>query len=381
MRIRKIQIEPTTFCNLDCRYCFRNSSPAGKYMDLEIVEKISDCAESYVVYGFGEPMLHDGIGRILETLNGRVTISTNGMLDFESIIHLVDKIGISVDTSSEMRRGMKIEEVFRRMRVAGDRGFVEIVVTRKNIRRLRDLVETAAQNGLGIFASNMIAPTEQLYREAVYFEGSKESVEAVMGMGVDEKFILEAIRDCSRGGGKRFEAYRRLIDSVYGRGYSVNILSIIEDVKRIETAMEAERIFEELKDVADSYGVEFESPSFFGDAKGRECPYEESIFVRADGRVSSCMSFAYNHVEFVNSHRKFVREFTVGDLNYADIDGIVDAMREFEILRSDMDGFPWCADCPYVGGCWYAKKNDDCYGNSPSCSECLYGCKIARCLM
>jgi MoaA/NifB/PqqE/SkfB family radical SAM enzyme len=386
MKLQKIQIEPNTFCNLSCQYCFRNMglNPETE-INLSIIDKITGSAREYVIYGFGEPLLNDNILTILERLDGEITISTNGMVDenFIEVVERVDKIGISVDIDSTMRTGMDWKKIEKKMRTVDGKGFAEVVVTKDNLLEMAKLLEIVASNGLDIFVSNMIAPTRELYDRTVYFESSRQTVELVNRI-VEEfgtEFIINVIQDCSRGGGKNFQIYKQLLDEIYSEGYSVNLISISELADRIEIALKAERLFEELDDIVTAYGVRMHKPSFFGDAKGRECPYERSIFVRADGKTVSCMSFAYPHVEFVNSHLKRVEPFITGDLTYQEIDEIVKSLKNFECLRRDMSNFPWCADCPYVSGCWFAERNIDCYGNQPSCSECLYSCGIARCIM
>ncbi len=376
MKFEKIQIEPTTRCNLSCVYCLRNGFGRSD-IDLEIVEKVAGNAKKYVVYGYGEPLLHPDLEKILNLLDGEIVLSTNGMFDFSDVASIVDKMAVSFDLSG-LRRGLRVAEVERRLKYVDD-GMLQVVVTRGNVEAMPKIIEIAAENGMGVFVTNVVAKNELIYRERLYFEGSKRNVELVKGLGED--IILKAIHDYSRGYGEYAELYRRIIREVYGSGYSINLISIFEYREAIERALKTEKYFEELKEMAKDLGVELEAPSFFGDAKSRECPYKNSIFVRADGLVSSCMPFAYTHNEFVNSHPKKIEAFTPADLRIHDIDEVHSLISGFEELREDMENFPWCADCPYVVGCWYAEKNIDCYANSPSCSECLYSCKIARCLL
>ncbi|WP_457590841.1 radical SAM/SPASM domain-containing protein [Geoglobus sp.] len=376
----KVQLEVTTSCNLSCEYCFRKKDRPN-HVEMSIAEKVSD-ADEVVLYGYGEPLLHPRITDILEIMNGKTMLSTNGMIDwnFDDVLDLLDRIGISIDFDARHRKGLVFRKIEEKLKKAGEKATTQIVVTRDNIDFLDELVRVSAENGASVQLTNVVAGSTELYRKALYFEGSRFCVDVVRGL--DRNFILSAIKDWSRGGGEWAEEYRKILDSVYERGYSINIPYILESGKRIETAIMAERIVDECEDIAKSYGVGFERANFFGDWKNRECPYENMIFVRVDGMVSSCMSFAYSHVEVVNDHFKNVREFLTADLNRTDIDGAFESMKDFDGLRESMgESFPWCADCPHVSGCWYAKQNIDCYANEPSCSECLYSVKIARCLL
>ncbi|WP_202319827.1 radical SAM/SPASM domain-containing protein [Archaeoglobus neptunius] len=376
--MKKIQIEPTTFCNLNCEYCHRRSIPAVD-MQTEVFEKINGVAKEYVIYGYGEPFLFPEFERMVESLNGRIIISTNGMFDLDGVMEIADMVGVSVDLDDRFRRGLTVETAMKNLQKLGEKGIAEIVVTANNLKGLPDFFERIACHGSGLIATNVIAPDPVIYEDVVYFEGSRRNVELVMDM--DEKILVEAIRDCSKGGGRALSRYRNLLDRVYSEGYSINLLGIFSSGDRIERAFEAEEVFDRMRDIAKEYGVMFSPPEFFGNSKSRKCPYEGSIFVRADGIVSSCMSFAYAHQEFVNGHYKVIEPFSIGDLKIQDIDEIEENLEQFDSIREKMENFPWCADCPYVEGCWFAEKNVDCYANKPSCSECLYSSRIARCLL
>ena len=42
--------------------------------------------------------------------------------------------------------------------------------------------------------------------------------------------------------------------------------------------------------------------------------------------------------------------------------------------------FPSCTDCKLLSGCAYIDDNEmDCWGNSPSCAECLWARRIIAC--
>ncbi|WP_456467943.1 radical SAM/SPASM domain-containing protein [Archaeoglobus sp.] len=378
MMFDKIQIEPTTKCNLSCKYCLGLKLPDMEVSD-DILEKIAGNAKEYVIYGYGEPFLYPNIRKI-EELGGKIVVSTNGTLPLSrDVIEIADRVGVSIDVDDTFRKGLRVETAMENLKTLGEKGMAEIVLTSKNTNSIPEFFEKIAQYGVGLLATNVVAPNPEIYREALYFEGSRRNVELVMDL--DEKILVEAIRDCSRGGGRALAKYRTLLEEVYSEGYSINLLAIFEFKRRIVRAFEAESVFERVKEIAKDYGVELIAPSFFGDSKSRECPYKNSIFVRADGEVSSCMSFAYTHSEYVNAHWKKVENFTVGNIVHQDIDEIKECLRNFEELREDMENFPWCADCPYVEGCWYAERNLDCYANQPSCSECLYSNGIAKCLL
>ncbi len=376
----KVQLEVTTSCNLDCEYCFRKRNGFSDITH-EIVEKIAD-ADEVVLYGYGEPLLNPYLKDYLKIINGKTLISTNGMINgvFDEIFEMVDRIAISLDFDARHRKGLVFEKLKEKLDMAGEKAVTQIVVTSDNINFLPELVRISAESGADVQLTNVVAGDEEIYRKILYFEGSRFNVDMISD--IDDRFILSAIKDWSRGKGRFKEAYQKLIRKIYSHGYSVNIPYIVESRERIRIARNAEGIVEKSIDIAREYGVDFERAEFFGDSKARKCPYEDMIFVRVDGMVSPCMTFAYTHNEFVNGHHKVVNEFVFSDLKTDSIDDAVESKAEFERLRKNLDdSFPWCADCPYVSGCWYAKQNIDCYANKVSCSECLYSSRIARCVV
>ncbi len=376
----KVQLEITTSCNLDCEYCFRKRNGFSDVSE-DLVNKIAD-ADEVVLYGYGEPLLNPNLKNYLKAINGKVLISTNGMVNgvFQDIIDMVDRIAISLDFDARHRKGLVFEKLKEKLDVAGEKAITQIVITSDNINYLPDLVRISAESGADIQLTNVVAGDEEIYSKVLYFEGSKFNVDMISD--IDDKFILAAIKDWSRGKGRFKEEYQKLIGEIYSHGYSVNIPYILESKERIERAKKAEMIVDECGEIAKEYGVKIERAEFFGDSKARECPYEDMIFVRVDGKVSSCMSFAYTHQEFINNHHKTVNEYIFSDLTKDEIDDAFEIKKEFEKLRKKIDeNFPWCADCPYVSGCWYAKQNIDCYANNVSCAECLYSSKIARCVV
>ncbi|MEM1578295.1 MAG: radical SAM protein [Archaeoglobaceae archaeon] len=367
--IEKIQIELTTRCNLDCEYCLRPKTAVE--IKREIFEELGGAAKKFILYGFGEPLMHKEIIPILNKLDGEIVISTNGMVDenFAEIAEIADFVGISVDLNAELRRGMGLEKVLSKLEKIKTKGIAEIVITRDNIGKLAKFAEFLAEKGVGIMLTNVIAPRKEIYARALYFEGSRINADYIH---LSESEMLSMIR-------KKFFIAVETIETEFVEKKFPNLQALIEGKERIKRALEAEKEIEKVLEVAKSYGVDFVKPNFFGESERRKCPYERSLFVRSDSKVSPCMQMAYPHNEFVNQREKFVSEFTVGKV-LDGIERIETKLAFFEKIREEMD-FPWCGDCAHVFGCWFLANGMDCYGNIPSCSECLYSVGIAKCLV
>ncbi|MFN3384713.1 MAG: radical SAM protein [Archaeoglobaceae archaeon] len=361
--IDKVQIEVTTNCNLRCEYCLKPE----KAIDIaeEIVEKLYGVAKRYVLYGFGEPMLNKNLGEFANSLDGELVLSTNAMVDeqFYEIAQLFDVVGISIDTA-DFRKGLVLEKAIKKLEKL-ESPFAQFVILEDNFQEFLALVNSLAEEGINVLATNAIAPNSTIYEKTLYFEGSRVNLDHIH---LTESEIIEMIHEHFYIDPSRKEIAKK----------APNFQAIIEAKQRILKAQQIEKIVDELKNSLKK-GV-FIEPKFFGESEGRSCPYKNSIFIRADGKVSACIGFAYEHKEFVNRRQKKVEPFVAGDLLEQEIDEVLENLREFENSRSRMD-FPWCGDCAHVFGCWFLENGMDCYGNKPSCSECLYSVSIAKCLV
>ncbi len=196
MKLKKLQIEPTTFCTLDCEYCHRKNIPP-RDIPLEVLDRVEGVAKEYVIYGYGEPLLYPEFFRKIENFGGKIVISTNGMLDSD-ILELADKVGVSIDVNDRFRKGLDVEKAIEVLKKLGERGIAEVVVTKDNLELLPAFFEKIAEYGSGMLATNVVASNPAIYEQGVYFECSRITVEEVLGL--DESILVEAIKDCSRGG-------------------------------------------------------------------------------------------------------------------------------------------------------------------------------------
>lgn len=110
-KLKKIYIEITNICNLNCSFCSKNSRKKEN-MTLEefkqILEKIKHRTESIYLHVTGEPLLHPNFEEILSIIdkyNMRLNITTNGTLLKDKIASLnncnsLAKINISLHSEN-----------------------------------------------------------------------------------------------------------------------------------------------------------------------------------------------------------------------------------------------------------------------------------------
>ena len=423
--LRNLHIEVTTRCNLNCIYCLRRfwSGYEPRDMDfntyLRILNQVEEL-ERINLYGFGEPFMNP---RILDMIyyarrsfkDSKIFLSTNGMLLDESVIEKavergLDSIAVSVDTvnlqqlkkirvGSGSRVLKSLEDlcrIGRRILPELEIG-VECVILKHGFEELPKVVEYAADVGVDyVQVSHVVPYSKQIYEYACYTCVSEEVLSL---LGEDRLKELCEIRDkaslqallLSYAGPRtthELRKYFEIVKDLTSHGYTANLTALCEEQHKISLALRVKDVFKQMREVAESCGMELRVPKVFSDAADRACPYEEkhSIYVRRDGKVAPCMELAYTHPEYVNSHDKQVYEYLIGDIKVESLSTILSS-EMFEKLRrmrkNLIDNCPWCGDCPYSElECWFVKDNLlDCYGNSPTCSECLYSVGLASCII
>lgn len=103
--MKKLYIEPTSMCNLNCRTCFRNNwfdEEQGMMTDKVLKEiyafiKKSDSLETVMIAGMGEPLLHEKVVEAVKqiSLSGKkAELLTNGTLLNEKISEELVEAGL-----------------------------------------------------------------------------------------------------------------------------------------------------------------------------------------------------------------------------------------------------------------------------------------------
>jgi radical SAM protein with 4Fe4S-binding SPASM domain len=115
----------------------------------------------------------------------------------------------------------------------------------------------------------------------------------------------------------------------------------------------------------------------------RLCRFVEraAFVVAADGAVSPCYALMHSHVEYVFGRKKRVERWAVGDARER---SLVDIWTDegYVRFRSRVRrfAFPSCPDCPAVDGCYFGQSNaEDCWGNAPTCADCLWSRGMILC--
>ncbi len=344
--VRRAYIEVTTRCNLDCAMCVRQvwKDTPGE-MSWETFEAVAEGLRAFshlrrVTFGgYGEPLAHprlpEMVARIAE-LGVEVVLTTNGLLlDGTMAEQLLDaglgRVVVSLDTVhiqayARARVIAGVNRVLDNMRTlrekARQRGKtlprvgMEFVVMRSNLEWLSRIPQLARELEADfVLVSNLLPHTEEMVGEILY--DRDEPLPAPTGWPVPGgDLVLWGITRLPR---LKWGAWRRC------------------------------RFIE-----------------------------ERSIVIGWDGGVSPCYALMHSYPYYIYGRRKEVSRYVLGrvpEQTLADI-WMSDEYVLFRAKVREMR-FPSCVDCGMA--CTYAEENTDCWGNVPSCADCLWAQGIVQC--
>lgn len=171
---RRLVLELTNACNLNCVMCGRNAADFKlAFFDMEVfksLEPLMDTVEEVTLMGWGEPTVHPNfieMLRIIDHHHARKYFCTNGMrLDkiFDAIFdYKVDVFAVSVDgatnkTNNAIRRGSNLRFISEQLKKIEYRKnneglsypYINFVfcAMKSNLHELPDLVKVAAEIGI-----------------------------------------------------------------------------------------------------------------------------------------------------------------------------------------------------------------------------------------
>ncbi|MBQ8202833.1 MAG: SPASM domain-containing protein [Clostridia bacterium] len=323
-RPRKIYIEPTSLCNLNCSICFRHGwiNEGFGNMDFAVFSTLAEeigsieSVEEIFFGGMGEPLFHPHICSMIRALpkSKKISLLTNGTLldetlSRELISSGLNELWISMDgfckeIYENIQLGSRFDliiknlEGFNRARAGTDtRLGITFVVTPENVEQLKLINEFADRFNADILNISHMIPASPVKKE----------------------------------------------DTLYER----------EDIP-----VGKMRRFEGKADTKEEY----------------VCPFVTSgaVFIRWDGRVAPCMQLLHNCHTYLYEEKRKITAFFYGDIHNQ---SLMDCWcnpdyKEFR-ERVRIFYFPFCTIC---WGCEDRKENlTDCvYGEAPTCGACLW---------
>lgn len=347
--LRKLYVEPTTVCNLNCRTCIRNvwEDPQA-HMPLEVFQQLMEQARALpelqrvVFSGLGEPLTHPHIldmVRLARAQNLAVTIGSNGLLldraMSRELVRLgVDRLVVSLDgvrpeTYADVR-GATISQVLDNLRdlnqAKSELGSltpslgVEFVALKSNIAELAELTGLASRLGAArVLVSNVLAYTEDMRDQILYGYEPRPPFNAGSWPVRADAWVMWGTLDLPR---MHWGAEQRC------------------------------------RFVADRAAV-----------------------VGWDGRVAPCYPLSHTYSYFtIDGRRKQVARYELGDVSRAALLDIWTS-EDYCRFRGEVRDFhfPSCPDCDLRESCDLRERNEGCWGWNPSCADCLWAQDIVRC--
>lgn len=367
--LKRVYVEVTNRCNLNCATCMRNVWDAN-YGGMELgtfrrilssLEKMPHKPEIFLG-GYGEPLSHPyclEMIRMAKEAGYFVSLITNGILLTEPVSQKLidlrlDKLWVSLDGASpecymDVRLGdslpLILENLNRlRMQKYNTFGFstwagvpklgIAFVAMRRNIHDLTEVIKLGTRLGAVEFSvSNVLAHNTELLNENLYLRSMNLASSAQMSplihmpaMDINEKTV-PALAD------------------------------VLNGMNRLELSGGA---INQNRD---------------------QCPFVErgSLSIRQDGRVSPCLPLLYTHEHYLDTRKRSSKEYFVGDVNQTDLLEIWNGA-EYLKLRKRLQDFDF-SPCVFCNSCELANENiEDCFGNvQPTCGGCLWAQGLIRC--
>ena len=367
--LKRVYVEITNKCNLNCSTCMRNVWDV-KYghMAEETFERIllsfQDLPNKPELFlgGYGEPLSHPRILDLIERakkLGHHVSLITNGILLTEQVSRRLidlklDMLWVSMDGASpecylDVRLGDALPTVIENLKTLQLKRYqtfgasnwagypklgIAFVAMQRNIHDLNAVIRLGSRLGAVEFSiSNVLAHNAELLNENLYMH----SMSMVVGQEI-RPLVHMPLMDT------RPETIKALAD-------------VQKDMNRLEL-----------------------SGSLLNQNTDR-CPFVErgSLAIRWDGRVSPCLPLLYTHTHFLDDRERTSKEYFVGDIQKTDLLRIWNN-GDYKDLRKRIQDFDF-SPCAFCNSCEMANENmEDCFGNvQPTCGGCLWARGLIRC--
>ncbi|HCM25919.1 MAG TPA: tungsten cofactor oxidoreductase radical SAM maturase [Treponema sp.] len=345
MQLRKLYLELTAACNLDCAICYRRAwteSPlemsAGTFARITEAVRRSPELRTVLLGGIGEPTSSPLILEALSSFPGKdIIVTTNGIALDDSVLRALAEhaslVVLSVDG---------LEDAFKRIRGA------ELAAVVASVRKLT----------------------------AMRAETGKATPR------IELQFVLSAMNSDDLPG---------VIDLAGDIGVDVVVVSHLlpQDAASAETVLYGRfekpgtrDLYERARQRARRRGVSVLLPPLELKTE-RRCSFAEdgACYVDAIGDVVPCYRFSHDGTEFVFGREKKVFKHSFGNIADASLESIWESPAYAAYRRTLIENrYPSCPDCDLLEGCnMAADTTADCWSGSPSCADCLWARGFMRC--
>ena len=374
--LRKLYIEPTTKCNLNCKMCFRHTWFDEPICDLSledyrhVLATMPKTVETIFFGGMGEPLFHRDIlemVRLAAETGAEVELLTNGTLLTEKMIYGLLEAGLSrlwisiddletdssinassdggaLDHSGHNHSGLVLSNIrklnkIRQKTMSTTLLGITFVAMKSNVHQLAKLPFFIAQHLVDEVNVSNISPTDEASQDELLYTGLVN-----MYTGPGKGSVLPTVR-------------LPFFD-----------MNIPEAADGIRSLMQKQ-----------NFNLYFNDQPVL--RKTGYCKFvrEGMTFVRADGKVCPCMALLHNGYTYMHNIRRKITHCDFGSIKEGPLDAIWNS-REYKTFRRKFDEFEF-ASCLYCGHCELFEENkEDCIGNThPACGGCLWAEGVLSC--
>lgn len=364
--LRKVYVEPTNRCNLNCRTCIRHVWDESEgFMEWDTYVALIDglgefpTAETVAFAGFGEPLMHPRFVEMVQLAHDRglrTEVTTNALLiDREKAAQLLDagldQLVVSIDGASaeaftDVRTGASLSKVVENIQLfwqVGQLGTtlpltigIEFVAMKRNIHELPGLQWVAQMlRASFILVTNVLPYSPELEDEVLY--NLKATAFGDQGSPGTPKWILP-----------------RMDFSLHTQEPLGKLLRSRANLSYLDIDL---------------------------NTRNNHCPFvgEDCLAVDWQGNICPCPPLMHTYSCVVLGREKEFRHYHVGNLKELGVRFLWE-QQDYAAFRQRVRCFDFapCVDC---GGCYMAETNEeDCFGNTfPVCGDCLWARGIIRC--
>lgn len=211
MGLKKLVVELTSLCNLDCEYCFKE--PGTSHLSIDLLQRILQEARlwgaSRITYAGGEPSLYPNLSealRMTEELGYRYSLITNGW-HFPRIFPLLDRtrlafnhVFFSLDSATQTQHDqVRGAGSFLRITTAAELCLAQglpfsflSVINRNNFHEMEQLALFATRMGAASIRFGHLLPTSKeleqrlslSYQERPAAEAEAQRLDSLLKIGV-----------------------------------------------------------------------------------------------------------------------------------------------------------------------------------------------------
>ena len=373
-KLKKLYIEPTSKCNLNCKMCFRNTwiDEELENMTMEIFNNAINTMPSNVdkifFGGMGEPLFHPNIIEMVKIASSKVKeveLLTNGTLLNEEMSKNLLEAGltmlwISIDSLEP--------EEYEKIRVNSK--LEKIINNIKMFNKVREYIgeSNKSKNNikLGIAFVAMKSNIDQLEKMPLFcaIHGvSKVNVSNLLPS--DEASIGDVLYSRTLGVDTSSESMFNILPEINIPIMDWNIQNVGKSMNKL------------LRSQVSSLSICNNKIS----RKSNYCKFIEEgcSFIKYNGNVSPCMGVLHSSQTYLFDEKRNVYHHSFGNVLDDSLENIWDN-EEYSLFRDRVRNFNF-SPCVICGGCENWKENkEDCFGNSkPTCGACLWSEGIITC--